>query len=329
MREPEFPMPKKIQLCGDPSVPRGLHRLVERHLKWMRMVNFSKLTVRARFSQLNAFVKWCAEHSIHKPKQVTKRVLEDYQRHVSKVRSEATGLRLCNGAQLGRLVAVRVFFKWLARKRQIRYSPAADMDLPRMEKRLPKLVLSHAQVEHIFSLPDVGTPLGMRDRVILEAFYSTGLRRSELVSLKVDELYAERGLLIVNQGKGKKDRVVPIGSRALGWIKRYLDEARPKLAGRKIREHLFLSCVGEPLSPTGVSILVREYLNEAGINVRGACHMFRHSMATAMLENGADIRYIQEMLGHADLKTTQIYTHVNPHKLKAIHEATHPAKLAA
>lgn len=144
-------MPTAIALSGDPSVPRGLHRLVERHLKWLRVVNFSRLTIRARFSQLNAFVKWCAEHSIHKPKQVTKRVLEGYQRHVSRVRSEATGLPLSSGTQLGRLVAVRAFFKWLARKRLVRYSPAADMDLPRLEKRLPKLVLTHSQVERILA----------------------------------------------------------------------------------------------------------------------------------------------------------------------------------
>ncbi len=322
-------MPKHVPLNGDPSVPRGLRRLVERHLKWMRMVNFSRLTIRARYSQLNAFLTWCTDHGFTKPKQVTKRFLELYQRHVSTVRSEATGNRLCNGAQLGRLVAVRVFFKWMARKRVIRYSPAADMDLPRMEKRLPKIVLSHSQVERILNLPDLNTPLGLRDRAMLEAFYSTGLRRSELIAVKLDELYAERGLLIVNQGKGKKDRVVPIGRRALGWIKRYLEEARPVLARRKKREHLFLARNGEALSPTGVSILVREYLTKAGITVRGACHMFRHSMATAMLENGADIRYIQEMLGHADLKTTQIYTHVNPHKLKEIHALTHPADAAA
>lgn len=322
-------MPKKIQLSGDPSVPRGLHRLVKRHLKWMRMVNFSRLTVRARFSQLNAFLKWCTDHHFVKPRQVTKRFLEMYQRHVSTVRSEATGNRLCNGAQLGRLVAVRVFFKWMARKRVIRYSPAADMDLPRMEKRLPKIVLSHNQVERVLALPDLSTPLGLRDRAMLEAFYSTGLRRSELIAIKLDELYPERGLLIVNQGKGKKDRVVPIGRRALGWINRYLEEGRSLLAGRKRREQVFLARNGEPLTPTGVSILVREYLDQAGIHVRGACHMFRHSMATAMLENGADIRYIQEMLGHADLKTTQIYTHVNPHKLKEIHALTHPADAAA
>lgn len=322
-------MPNKIQLGGDPSVPRGLPRLVKRHLKWMRMVNFSPRTIRARFSQLNAFIKWCADHHLVKPRQVTKRFPEMYQRHVSTSRSAATGNHLCSGAQLGRLVAVRVFFKWMARKRVIRYSPAADIDLPRMEKRLPKIVLSHIQVERVLALPDVSTSLGLRDRAMLEAFYSTGLRRLELIAIKLDELCPERGLLTVNQGKGKKDRVVPIGRRALGWIYRYLDESRPVLAGRKRREQVFLARNGEPRTPTGVSIPVREYLDQAGIHVRGACHMFRHSMATAMLENGADIRYIQEMLGHADLKTTQIYTHVNPDKLKEIHALTHPADAAA
>lgn len=322
-------MPKHLPLCGDPTVPRGLHRLVKRHLSWMRMVNFSPRTIRGRFSQLNSFLKWCVDHRLDKPRQVTRRLLEMYQRHVSVVRSAATGDRISIGSQLGRLVAVRVFFKWLARKRMIQFSPAADMDLPRMERRLPKLVLNHVQVESILALPDLETPLGLRDRAMLEAFYSTGLRRSELIAIKLDELYAERGLLIVNQGKGRKDRVVPIGKRALDWIRRYIMEARPVLVGRKVREHLFLSRVGEALSPTGASILVRDYLDKAGFHVRGACHMFRHSMATAMLENGADIRYIQEMLGHADLKTTQIYTHVNPYKLKEIHEACHPARAAA
>src|SRR5690606_22035255 len=147
------------------------------------------------------------------------------------------------------------------------------------------------------SLPDVSTPLGLRDRAILETFYSTGVRRAELIMIKVDELHAERGFLLVNQGKGKKDRVVPVGDRALHWIQRYLNEVRPSLQRRRVRRHLFLSRTGNALTPSGVSILVREYLTEAGVTGRGACHMFRHSMATSMLENGADIRFIQEMLG--------------------------------
>ncbi len=147
--------------------------------------------------------------------------------------------------------------------------------------------------------------------------------------LRLDELHIDRGFLLVNQGKGKKDRVIPIGERALHWIQRYVAEVRPKLLRRKVRHQIFLSRTGNALTPSGASILVREYLTEAGITGRGACHMFRHSMATAMLENGADIRYIQEMLGHADLKTTQIYTHVNPMQLKQIHAATHPARMAS
>ena len=319
-------MAKPVPFSGDPTDSKGFNRLALRHLKWMQMINFSRLTIRARTSQLSAFVAWCAARKLVRPRQVTRRVLESYQRHIASIRSAATSLHLTTGAQLGHLAAVRVFFKWLARKRKIKFSPAADMDLPRLEKRLPKIVLGHAQVEHILLLPDISTPLGLRDRAMLEAFYSTGLRRSELISVKLNELYSQRNLLIVNQSKGHKDRVVPIGARALRWINRYLTEARPILVGRKKREHLFISRTGEALSPSGASILVREYLDKAGIHTRGACHMFRHSMATAMLENGADIRYIQEMLGHADLKTTQIYTHVNPYKLREIHAATHPAR---
>jgi len=314
---------------GEPTDPKGFHRLVRRYLDWMRVMNFCATTLRARTSQLNAFAAWCGARGLTQPRQTTKTIIELYQRHIAGARSNGARVRLSTCAQLGRLSAVRGFFKWLARKRKIRFSPAADIDLPRMEQRLPKNVLSHGQIERILSLPDVTCPLGLRDRAMLETFYSTGLRRSELTAVSLDELFPERGLLIVNQGKGKKDRVVPIGTRALLWIDRYLSKARPLLVGRKKREKLFVSVRGEAISPTAVSIMVRDYLNQAGIRTRGACHMFRHSMATAMLENGADIRYIQEMLGHADLKTTQIYTHVNPHKLREVHATTHPTSMAA
>lgn len=311
------------------TASKGLRRLAERYLKWMGTMNYSPGTIRVRTLQLNSFLAWCDEHNLQLPRSITRKKLERYVRHVAQARATGTRRHLTTSAQHGRLVAVRSFFKWLSRKKLIPHNPASELDLPKMERRLPKVVLSHRQIENILALPDTSTPLGLRDRAMLETFYCTGLRRAELIALKIDEVYIERGFLLVNQGKGKKDRVVPIGERAIEWIQRYLEQVRPQLVRRRVRHHLFLSVRGNPLTPTGVSIVVRDYLTAAGVTSRGACHMFRHSMATAMLENGADIRFIQEMLGHADLKTTQIYTHVNPVLLKQVHAATHPALKAS
>jgi len=156
--------------------------------------------------------------------------------------------------------------------------------------------------------------------------YSTGIRRAELVSLTLYDLDPQRGVMMVREGKGKKDRVIPIGARALAWIDKYLTDVRPDLASGADDGTLFLSTYGQPLGVERLAEIVREAVNDSGIGKRGSCHMFRHTMATLMLENGADVRFIQAMLGHADLKTTEIYSQVSIKALKAVHTATHPAK---
>jgi integrase/recombinase XerD len=148
-----------------------------------------------------------------------------------------------------------------------------------------------------------------------------------MINLKLYDLDTERGTLTIRQGKGRKDRVIPIGERASAWVDKYVREVRPQLVVEPDDHTVFLSNAGEPFCLDHLSNLVRDYVDKADIGKRGACHLFRHSMATLMLENGADIRFIQQMLGHADLNSTQIYTHVSIQKLKQIHTATHPAKL--
>lgn len=207
-------------------------------------------------------------------------------------------------------------------------NPAADLELPRLGEQLPKHVLSVKEVEQVLSLPDVKTALGLRDRAILETFYSTGIRRKELIVLQLYDLDRERGVVAVRQGKGRKDRVVPIGARALAWIEQYEQEARPDLiAGGNSGTTLFLNQFGAPFTPNGLTQLVRDYVLAASLGKTGACHLFRHSMASLLLENGTDIRYIQLMLGHVSLDTTQIYTRVSIKKLKEVHDKNHPAKL--
>ncbi len=205
------------------------------------------------------------------------------------------------------------------------YNPASELELPRTEKRFPKAILSIEEVEKVLAQPDLEDPLGLRDRAIMETLYSTGMRRKEAVTLTVFDLDQDRGTVMIRKGKGRKDRVVPIGERALSWVEKYLKEVRPRLAVEPDQGYLFLGGEGAPLAPGSLSDTVRSYVDQAGIGKKGACHLFRHTMATLMLEGGADTRFIQAMLGHEQLSSTQLYTQVAIRKLKEIHTATHPA----
>ena len=199
--------------------------------------------------------------------------------------------------------------------------------MPRSEQHLPKVILTAGEVETVLGGPDLATPTGLRDRAIMEALYSTGLRRTELTRLAVGDLDHERGVVFVRQGKGKKDRVTPIGERALAWVKKYLADARPALApasGPNSRT-LFLTERGGPIPVKYLSWIVTGYIARSGVGKSGSCHLFRHTLATLMLENGADVRHVQAMLGHACLQTTQLYTHVSIKALQAVHARTHPA----
>ncbi|WP_145956671.1 tyrosine-type recombinase/integrase, partial [Xenorhabdus budapestensis] len=169
--------------------------------------------------------------------------------------------------------------------------------------------------------------LGLRNRVMLEVLWSSGIRRMELRQLRRGDIDVERGAVVINQGKGNKDRVVPIGERALSWLKRYLVHVRPQLAEVYDSGYLFISQKGRPLSPGHLTHIAGKAIRQqARLDKPGACHLFRHSMATQMLDNGADIRHIQAMLGHEKLNTTQVYTRVAIKQLKQVHSQTHPAE---
>jgi integrase/recombinase XerD len=315
---------KKRKAEAPPASP--LAAMMERHLADLRVKNYSEYTVKNRKAHIGFFIQWCHDRGITEPTEVTRPILEHYQRHLFHYRQK-NGNPLTFRSQLARLVPLRVWFKWMARQRHILHNPASELELPRLEHRLPKTVLTVAEIEQVLAQPNVNDPLGLRDRALMETLYSTGMRRLELANLKLYDLDTERGTVMIRQGKGKKDRVIPIGDRAAAWIEKYIRESRPQLAVEPDDHTVFLSNAGEPFCLDHLSDLVRTHVDAANIGKRGACHMFRHCMATLMLENGADIRYIQQMLGHADLKTTQIYTQVSIRQLKRIHAATHPARL--
>jgi len=280
-------------------------------------------TVAYRAQVLSHLVVWLAERNVTHPAEVTKPVLDRYQRHLFHYR-KADGAPLSFRTQGGYLVAVKGLFSWLARTNRVLFNPASELELPRAERRLPRAVFSIVEVEAVLAVCGLDDPLGLRDRVIMEVLYSTGIRRAELARLAVVDLDVDRGVLTVRQGKGRKDRLVPIGERALAWMERYQVEVRPGLVVPPDPGVVFLTVEGNPITTNHLTGLVARHVARAGIGKTGSCHTFRHTMATLMLEGGADIRHIQEILGHAHLDTTERYTHVSNGRLKAVHDTCHP-----
>lgn len=303
-----------------------LNRYVASFLDWSAARGLSAQTTDTRARALKRFVAWCEERELQHPRDVTLPILERYQRHLYHYR-KPNGDPLTFGSQQTLLVPVKAFFQWATRERHLLYNPASELMLPRLPRRLPRHLLSIADIEAILRQPDVGTPQGVRDRAILEVLYSSGIRRMELVHLELYDLDTRGGALTVRGGKGGRDRVVPLGQRACGWLDRYLADVRPRLLAGHDGGTCFLTDFGEPFEKNRLGDLVKRYVERAGFAVVGSCHLFRHACATHMLENGADIRYIQLILGHSDLDTTAIYTQVSIHKLKEIHAATHPARV--
>jgi len=314
-------------VIGPPDDPGSLYHQLQTFLTWMQEKNYSDRTTGNREVTLRYFIQWCDERGLTRPQEITRPILERYQRYLFLYRKQ-DGHPLSARCQNLRITPIRAWFKWLTKTNRILYNPAADLDLPRMHRSLPRHILTAAEADRIMNLPDLATLTGARDRTILETLYSTGMRRMELINLNQLDFDYERGTVMIRQGKGKKDRLIPIGERALAWIAKYRDDVRPSLALAHDDGTLFLTHLGLAFTPGRLSQVVRERIDAAQINKHGSCHLFRHTMATLMLENGADIRYIQAMLGHSDLTSTQIYTQVNIVKLKEIHTMTHPARLA-
>lgn len=302
-----------------------LTRYIEDHLEWMLVTGYSAATVKSRRGHLRRFVRWADERGLDDPREITKPMLERYQRYLFYYR-KADGAPLSVAMQAQYLIPLKGWFKWMSREHHILANPAADLELPKTPRGLPRSVPSVQEVEAILREVEHDTPQGLRDRALLETLYATGLRRMELVGVSVYDVDLGRGLLWVRHGKGGRERVVPIGERAIAWLDKYLVNARPQMLAADTAA-LFLTDYGEPMRAHQVSEKVRRYMEFAGVNKPGAAHLLRHACATHMLEGGADIRFIQAMLGHAKLDTTQIYTHVAIDKLIAVHKATHPSRL--
>ncbi|GAC1676990.1 MAG: site-specific tyrosine recombinase XerD [Steroidobacteraceae bacterium] len=313
-----------------------LEHALARWLEALAVKALARSTIGMRRRCLHEFIRWCAERGIETPAQVTRSVIERYQRHLYYARIPEGTTKNGRKVGLGQPLSLRTqhlylstltgFFGWLTKQHWIGANPAADLDLPKSPRHRLREPLTQAEVEAVLAATSQSGELGVRDRAIIETLYATGIRSFECGRLTIYDVDTVNGTLLVREGKGKKDRLLPIGERACAWIDKYTSDLRPQLLIDANERTLFLSYRGAPLSNTTLGMMVRGYFKQVGITKLGACHLFRHAMATAMLDNGADIRYIQVLLGHSNLNTTTVYTHVSLAKLREVYVATHPAK---
>ena len=311
-------------LSCDPDQP--LRMALEEYRRSLIVRNYSVRTIELRIGHLAELLGWLSEHGVVRPDQVSRDALEGYQQWLHTAHL-ANGKTRAVSTQGQRLIAVRTFFRFLARTGRIPDNPAMHLELPRVEKPLPKPVLTRAEVELVLAQPDLTASSGIRDRAIMETLFATGIRRQELAWLQMGDVNHEGRTLAVQRGKGKRGRVVPISERALLWIDRYL-AVRPAPASASEAGVLFLTSRGHMFGLIHLSRSIKGYIESAKINKKGSCHTFRATAATMMLEGGADIRFVQEMLGHAKITTTQLYTRVSIGALQRVYERTHPSAIS-
>lgn len=284
-------------------------------------------TIRGKYSGLKKFFLWCLENDIRKVDRINLDVMDGYMEFLNVYRIPATNKPLCQNQKRNLVEFVKVFIKALHHKGVLEYNALEFIELPGKEYTLPKGLFSEYEVERILDQPLLVGERGYRDKAILETFYATGIRRTELAHIRLSDVNFEAKELTITHGKGHRQRIVPISQRALEWIALYWQRVRPIFANIGGCDYLFLANNGNKYLPNKLSDMVAKYVKQAGFKRHGACHLFRHATATFMLDNDADIRHVQVMLGHASLSTTQIYTHVSQKKLHAVYLRTHPSAL--
>jgi integrase/recombinase XerD len=289
---------------------------IDSYLTYLRDVRrMSANTVESYARDLSALAAFAEKHGRDVP-ALDRRDLEAFVRSLM-----ASGLSPRSTARA--VACIRGFFRFLAVEQNRDTSPADDLRAPRAWASLPKF-LDLDEVDRLIAQPDVANPRGLRDKALISVLYATGLRVTELISLKLTNLHLEEGYLVC-RGKGEKERIVPIGHEAVDWVRRYLADGRSQLV-KRASPWLFVNARGGPLSRVGFWKLLKEYGLKAGIAHDISPHVLRHSFATHLLERGADLRAIQMMLGHADLSTTQIYTHVLEARLRTVYDKFHPRR---
>lgn len=309
-------------------VTKRIWRCVHYYLKLCQAKGQATDTIRGKKSGLKKFLVWALTQRVYRIDQITDDVMDSYMEYLNSYRQKLNGNQLCLAQKRNLLTFVKTFVQKMHAKGLLEVNALANVELPSKGRALPKALFTLGEVEKVLSLPLLFGINGYRDRVVMEAFYATGIRRTELLSVDIDDVNLAEKLLRVNRGKGNKERIVPISERACQWIAMYLSKIRPRLANISSGSTLFLANNGKQYKAGKLSEMVGRYVRLSGMKRGGACHLFRHATATIMLDNGAELRHVQEMLGHADISTTQIYTHVSRMKLTEVYNQSHPSALS-
>lgn len=299
------------------------NELLAGFVEYLKVKNYSEATVKAYQMQVRLFLSWLVTQGISDIRSVGKAALQGYHLSLINCRTKE-GAALSLRTIENKLHPVKGLFAWLEQSNCILVNPAEGMEVPKAA-RLPKAVLNADEAALVLAAPNEATLIGLRDRAILEVFYSTGIRLSELINLTLFDCDLAGGYVRVNSGKGNKDRVVPLGSKAVQQVKEYVSQVRPEYERpEKSGNALFLTRYGTKLKHLAVQIMVRRYARLAGIKKKVTPHAFRHSFATALVRNDADLVAVQKMLGHASLNTTQVYVRVSGIEVKRTHARAHP-----
>jgi len=275
----------------------------------------AKNTLLSYNRDLASFCTYLRQNSVDSLQAVSRGQITDYLYTLQK---DGKATSTCSR----NLASIRSFFHYLFQEKLVNADPTAQLQSPRLEKKLPR-ILSAQEVGLLLEQPDERQVTGMRDKAMLEVIYASGVRVSELISLDLGDINLEAGFLRCT-GKGTKERIVPLGSRAVREVKNYLNGSRPKLVRQATELSLFVNQHGKRLTRQGFWKILKKYARQAGIRKEITPHTLRHSFATHLLENGADLRSVQEMLGHADISTTQIYTQISRNQLKNVYDRSHP-----
>lgn len=303
--------------------------------EWIEAQGFAPGSVKDHRQKLQGFLDFLDGEGSGRPQgsaslvlEADKKKLSAYQSHLFEMTSKKTGKKLSCNSQINRLTVLKNFYRFLQQTGRIAINPAEIIVLPRHPKLIPPVLLKSREMKKLLDAPDLGNPLGFRDRTIMEVFFATGMRLSELTSSAVEDLNFEEGLIHIKHGKGQKQRLVPMGEAARNWLQEYLENVRPILAKQSDTQAVFLNRFARRMDKNGWQKKLAQYVSSAGIKKSFTTHCFRHQLATSMLERGADTRHIQEILGHETLKTTQRYLHVVKAELKRIHAKSHPRESA-
>jgi len=306
------------------SNPKTLLRCLEFYQEDCLARGESSRTVEGKGYSLKRFIKWCAGQDITLIADITLPLVELYRRHLHQHRKQSDKEPLSRNTIRGHLTCIKTFVRRLYYHEVINTNPLERLELPKVEQSLPTGYFTLKELDKIYFQIKISSSYPVRDRAIFETFFASGIRLSELSHLDVTDIDFEHKLLTVHKGKGRKDRRVPIVARTCYWIERYLIEERSNLVHPGSGAALFLPKDGFRFRKNQLGRIVSKYKEKVGINRRGACNLLRHATGTLMHENGAEIRYVQKMLGHSSISTTQVYTHVSPNKLKEVYFKTHP-----